>query len=159
MVIPGLFRNAIGIRRISPIVRIGHVAAIPDEPIRTRYGQMEAVLVQAMSIGRLGGSPVLLSVPAARWADNKVRGDPLDQRFYLIRLVHDHFDAQEDDVDAVQDKAGGYVHSGIGVVVPYTRILETLRQDDMERLKNRARARMTLRKGGTGSANRHREDN
>jgi hypothetical protein len=149
VIIPGLFQNTIGTRKISPIIRIGHVAAIPDEPIRTEYGQMDALLIQAMSIGGLSGSPVLLSVPAYRWAHNKTRSDPLDQRFYLIGLVHGHFDAREDDIDAVQHKAGGYVHSGIGVVVPYTRILETIKQDDMERVKNRARARMALRKGGT----------
>jgi hypothetical protein len=33
----GLFRNHRGHERNEPIVRIGHIAAMPDDPVRTEF--------------------------------------------------------------------------------------------------------------------------
>jgi hypothetical protein len=50
--IVGLFRSHYGVERNIPIVRTGHIAAFPEEPVKTKYfGHIDAYLVEAMSIG------------------------------------------------------------------------------------------------------------
>jgi hypothetical protein len=54
----GLFRNHLGRDRNEPIIRVGNIAAMPTDPIRSQvYGDMRAILVEARSIGGLSGSP------------------------------------------------------------------------------------------------------
>jgi hypothetical protein len=54
----GLFSNHYGLKRNIPIVRVGNIAALPDEPIETDWGSVDAYLVEMRSIGGLSGSPV-----------------------------------------------------------------------------------------------------
>jgi hypothetical protein len=69
----GLFRNHLGRDRNEPIVRVGNIAAIPDDPIMTKdYGEMRAVLVEARSIGGLSGSPVFVHLGYSRWKDGEL---------------------------------------------------------------------------------------
>jgi hypothetical protein len=57
--IVGLFRSHYGRERNVPIVRIGNISAMREEPVFTRYaGYIDAYLIEARSIGGLSGSPV-----------------------------------------------------------------------------------------------------
>ena len=61
VVVVGMFRAHTGKRRNIPLVRIGSLAALPEEPVYTKYtGDMEAYLVEMHSIGGLSGSPVYI---------------------------------------------------------------------------------------------------
>ena len=53
-----------------------------------------------------------------------------DPRYFLLGLMHGHFDSPDDgNIDAVDmDVAGrGYVNMGIGIVVPFEKIMEVVR--------------------------------
>ena len=66
VVVIGLFRNHYGHAKNIPIVRIGNLSALPDEPVKTNWGYIEAYLVELHSIGGLSGSPVYIHHPPFR---------------------------------------------------------------------------------------------
>lgn len=124
----GLFSKHTGSEKNLPIIRMGNIAMISDEPVHTSlFGNMEAYLVEMRSIGGLSGSPVFVLkpvpiaiddwlVPTSRW------------RIYLLGLVHGHWDVETEKVgDAMPDNAmKGHVNVGIAMVVPANKILETI---------------------------------
>jgi hypothetical protein len=72
--IVGLFRSHSGHERNRPIVRVGNIAAMRDEPVWTRYaGHTDAYLIEAMSIGGLSGSPVYVHMPPVRSIEGSIR--------------------------------------------------------------------------------------
>lgn len=122
--IVGLFVHHQGSSRNIPIVRVGNIAAMPDEPVLTRKGRIDAYLVEVRSIGGLSGSPVLGSTP---------------RKSGIIGLVHGHFNHRISDIDsAIVDEGVPFteerINAGIAIVVPSDRILETLRSMGVERL-------------------------
>jgi hypothetical protein len=130
----GLFRNHSGRQRNIPIVRIGNIAAMPEEPVSTKLGPMDAYLIEARSIGGLSGSPVFVNFGAWRRQGNQ----HLMHSGYggaLLGLMHGHFDVKDLNSDVVTDEDGSTagIHSGIGVVVPAPKIAETLMQDDLKK--------------------------
>jgi len=134
--IVGLFRKHSGRQRNIPIVRIGNIAAMPEEPIWTKFGWMDAYLIEARSIGGLSGSPVLVNYGIWRTVNGKLRyqaGLP----FGLLGLMHGHFDIEDLNSDVVTDDIANAspegIHTGIGVVVPVSKIRETLMQEDLEK--------------------------
>ena len=122
----GLFVNHYGRDRNVPIVRVGNIAAMPEDRVATRdFGNIEAYLVEARSIGGLSGSPVFVMMGIQRRGGNIVAGSP---QFFLLGLMHGHFDLPQPAVDTVvEDTTGtGNVNVGIGIVVPARQILEVL---------------------------------
>ena len=62
--IVGLFKSHYGKQRNRPIIRIGNVAAMPEEPVYTKYcGYIDAYLIETRSISGLSGSPVFVNDP------------------------------------------------------------------------------------------------
>ncbi|MBI4611961.1 MAG: hypothetical protein HY726_23470 [Candidatus Rokubacteria bacterium] len=133
---PGLFINYFGAERNIPIARIGNIAAMPEEPVQTQMGPMEAYLVEARSIGGLSGSPVFVHLGLARafggevlFAKNVAGSGGI---FYLLGLMHGHYDVtlpvqSEADADALRNEA---INMGIAIVVPVTKIIETVNQPE-----------------------------
>jgi hypothetical protein len=146
----GLFRSHYGVERNIPIVRSGHIAAFPEEPVNTRYcGHIDAYLIEAMSIGGLSGSPVFLVIPPVRLAKVESQEPGLNSRettfthgpaIFLLGLVHGHFDIQNlnDDIATEDDAASGGIHAGIGVVVPVEKILETINESGWAQERKKA---------------------
>jgi len=58
----GLFRSHYGQQRNMPVIRVGNIAAMPEEPIAAKYGKdfIEGYLVEMRSIAGLSGSPVFV---------------------------------------------------------------------------------------------------
>jgi hypothetical protein len=74
VVVTGLFRSHHGQQRNVPITRIGNIAMLDTEPIKTAYcGYIDAYLIEARSIGGLSGSPAFVHLPAIRTIDGKTR--------------------------------------------------------------------------------------
>jgi hypothetical protein len=100
----GLFTRRIGSQRNIPIVRIGNVAALPEELIRTRSGLMKAYLVEMRSIAGLSGSPVFVDLPSAQpmavsagfLHDTRIKPPDPEQinwfQYRFLGLIHGHFD-------------------------------------------------------------------
>jgi hypothetical protein len=89
--IAGLFSSHAGNLRNIPIVRTGHVAALPDEPVCNRDGHlMEGVyLVECRSIGGLSGSPVFYDIYAAKdryLGESRMLRTPIKWR--LMGIMH-----------------------------------------------------------------------
>ena len=147
----GLFRSHHGAQRNRPIVRIGNIAAMPEEPIKTKYNKfVEGYLVEMRSIAGLSGSPVFVDRPAVPpmgfFPDPQFKPDPEQVnwfRYHFLGLIHGHFDVPNplEDIVAEDDSATAGVNTGMGIVIPAQMILDTLYQDDLaqeriELLKN-----------------------
>jgi hypothetical protein len=62
------------------------------------------------------------------------------QAIFLLGLVHGHFDAEGLDGDAVSEdgKHGSGINTGIAVVVPVERIIETINEPEWAEERKRA---------------------
>jgi hypothetical protein len=128
----GLYRQHAGRVRNVPIIRVGNVAAMPEEPVNTRRGSMEAYLVEIRSIAGISGSPVFVSLLEATGASATFHPEA-QKMFFLLGLMHGRWDIRqlapvmfEIDSDYLKQP----LNSGIGVIVPATRILEVINSEE-----------------------------
>ena len=123
----GLFTKLAGSKRNQPIVRTGNIAMMPDEPVPTSRGMLEAYLIEARSIGGLSGSPAFVRTTVQMGLGMT----------YLLGLMHGHWDIPPGAVnDLAEDRdGGGSVNMGIAVVVPARKILEVLNQPGLVELR------------------------
>jgi len=130
VVITGLFAHHFGQRKNIPIVRIGNIAAMPEERLEVKhFGLIEAYLIEARSIGGLSGSPVFAHLGISRMIAGEVRFQYGHPSMCLLGLMHGHYDLQP----AGSSLSAERVNMGIGIVVPATKILEVINQP---RIKN-----------------------
>ena len=139
--ITGLFANYVGDLRNVPIVRVGNLAAYPEERIRVRkFGVMDAYLIEARSIGGLSGSPVFyhghgshVSVyrPFAPYSFSPIATPQpgtdddakVQQSFYLMGIVHGHYIQKENAPDTSRSDIEE-LNTGIAIVVPIAKVLD-----------------------------------
>ena len=123
--ITGLFAHLTGSARNLPIVRIGNIAMMPGEPVPTKeYGDIEAYLIEARSIGGLSGSPVFVRETVSLGIGS----------FHLLGLMHGHWDIPpQSRNDLIQSDGDRYaaVNMGIAIVVPAKKVLEVLNQPQL----------------------------
>ena len=133
---PGMFSNHPGQDRNIPIVRLGNIAAMCEEKVKVGLGEIDAFLVEARSIGGLSGSPIFVSLhnPTPQGGYETGR----ESRFYLLGLMHGHFDLPETaSDDTVADAAGtGWINTGIGIAIPADKILEVLNHPELVKRRN-----------------------
>jgi hypothetical protein len=118
----GLFVPHIGQRRNIPIVRVGNIAAMPQEKVSTKFGKIEA-----RSIGGLSGSPVFVNLSGVRHGNLNLVGP----KFFLLGLMHGHFDSELSRDSRSDLSSLEVVNMGIGVVVPISKVLETINQPNI----------------------------
>jgi hypothetical protein len=137
----GLFRSHSGKQRNIPIIRVGNLATMRGEPVATEFcGETDAYLVEARSIGGLSGSPVFIRAPLWQVRDGGNISINQGPQFYLLGLMHGHFDVtslHEGVVDADEVSPRG-INTGIGVVIPVEKILETIDQPELVELRQKA---------------------
>jgi hypothetical protein len=143
VVITGLFRSHYGQQRNVPITRIGNIAMLNDEPVKTKhYGYVDAYLIEARSIGGLSGSPAFVHLPAIRVMDGKpLRSEKPTFQLYLLGLIHGHFDIEDLNSDVAledQSDATSGINAGIGVVIPVEKIIETIMQPELIEIRQKA---------------------
>lgn len=136
----GLFVNHYGRHRNIPIIRVGNIAAMPEEKVATKdFGFIDAYLVEARSIGGLSGSPVFAYLGHTRYTGGGFSIASGPAVFYLLGIVHGHYDItapDSDDIsqDALQDER---INMGIAIVVPATKIMEVIRQPMVRELEEK----------------------
>lgn len=119
----GLFARHSGLNNNIPIVRVGNIAAMPQEKVRTELGYIDAYLIEARSIGGLSGSPVFVNLSGVRHGNLSLIGP----KFYLLGLMHGHYDS-----DLFRSYPGEgtasieSVNMGIGIVVPIEKVVEII---------------------------------
>lgn len=124
----GLFHHHAGERRNIPVIRVGNIAALAEEKVKTDLGLMEAHLIEARSIGGLSGSPVFLNLGVVRYFGGQMRNAKKDLHHSLFGLIHGHFDENFIAADA-EDAFGvspSRVNTGIAIVAPMEKIFETI---------------------------------
>jgi hypothetical protein len=161
--IPALFTRGTGRRLNLPSVRMGALALMPTEPVRTRSGaveiDMEAYLIEARSLGGLSGAPVFVRA---------AMDGGVSREMQLLGLMHGHWDPPPGAIhDAVTDAAmtgeetgkekAEAVTRGIGLVVPAKKIREALFQAELVDLRARhdravERKRLATRDAGADKA-------
>jgi hypothetical protein len=118
----GLFAHHAGQAIHTPIARIGNLAALPADRVKTALGYAEAYLIEARSVGGLSGSPVFVR-------EETYFGSC---RFPLIGLIQGHFDwkmeAEENDWQPI--------NTGIAVVTPSIKIIDILIQEDCRKTRD-----------------------
>lgn len=146
----GLFHNHHGKQRNIPIVRAGNIAAMPEEKVHTKFGFIDAYLVEARSIGGISGSPVFVY----QGIDRKYSKGTLlagtgerSSTFFLLGLMHGHYNLDllsEDAVD-MDAKAKEVVNLGIAIVVPSEKILEVINQPMIKEEEDKITAEVKAR--------------
>lgn len=127
--ITGLFRHHHGTRRNIPIVRVGNVACLNEEKITTsKYGPIDAYLIESRSIGGLSGSPVFLNLGVVRRLAGTMKFAQEGQVLLLFGLIHGHFENKMKDLDHQSDNdlTPERINTGIAMVVPFQRIVEVM---------------------------------
>lgn len=130
----GLFKSHFGRKRNIPIARVGNISALPGEPIATHYcREISAYLVEARSIAGLSGSPVFAMPELSVVLSRGLNGGKMEkQGTALLGLMHGHFDVRNLNEDVVLDSGPERsIHTGIGVVVPVEKIVETIEHPDL----------------------------
>lgn len=138
--IPGLFSKVQATVRNIPIVRTGTVAMLPDEPVPTKLGDIEAHLIEARSIGGLSGSPVFVRRTLHMGFTDKVtkKYELLGGAgsFYLLGLMHGQWDIDPKMInEPIITHVDGGVNVGIAIVVPARKILEVLHLPELDTLR------------------------
>lgn len=133
--ITGLFLRYSGKEKNIPIIRVGNIAAFPDEEIETRYGKIPLYLLESRSIGGLSGSPVFVHKPGLLF--DKAEGTlSINTDWHrLIGIIHGHWNQKIFRIPqssalsySVQSEA---VNMGIAMITPYDYILEVINHPDL----------------------------
>ena len=132
---PGLFSKHMGEERNIPIVRIGNIAAMPEEKLISKTYCVDAYLVEARSFGGLSGSPVFVHPGLVRI----IEGKPMRYRgttYYLMGLVHGHFETRAVCDEVAEDFSldDDSLNMGIAIVVPVAKIIEVLNHPKLAKL-------------------------
>jgi hypothetical protein len=155
----GVFVSHIGSKRNIPIIRIGNVAAMPEEPIEFFSPTRPAYLIETRSLGGLSGSPVFLHLYPERMRGDRVTmawarpgtelrdGDEIIVPYILIGMVLGTPGSSQylkDFPDSEMPIVDADFNSGISVVLPVKQIIEFLHMPEL--LQERAEAIAARRK-------------
>jgi len=138
--ITGLFSPHYGESSNVPIIRMGNIAVMPEQPIDTGNGPTPAYLIETRSIGGLSGSPVFVNLGLHRWVRGRTVSNPNPPAsLFLLGLMHGHF-ALPSLRDLLPDDPLGRerINMGIGIVVPAVKIAEVLNQESVLEDERRA---------------------
>lgn len=158
--IVGLFAYVQGRRKNVPIVRMGNIAMIADEPIPTERGDAEAYLIESRSIGGLSGSPVFVNEsvwipqdpqrpfvagnrdprPDTPWAGARGKG-------WLFGLIQGHWDVEllADVIEPKDERIRDRINVGIAVVTPAKKIVDVLGHAELAAMRKRDVGILTAR--------------
>jgi hypothetical protein len=142
--ISGLYTSHYGATKNVPIIRVGHLAAMPDELVQTDIGYVEGFLIEVHSIAGLSGSPVFVTPPTLYWDEAKKQTMQLQENAHVpigMLLGHHVIETKGDEifVPGFQSAVAGeppppnQKNTGIGVVVPMERFYEMVESETMQK--------------------------
>jgi hypothetical protein len=126
----GLFSFREGQSKNHPMARIGNIAMIPDERIKTKIGPMDAYLIEARSIGGMSGSPVFVAIKDKPPEDFTIR-----TTWALLGMIHGHWERPPTSLNETT------VNMGIAIVTPAQKILDILNCDEVAEVRREVLAR------------------
>ena len=112
-----------------------------DEKVNTKYGLLDAYLIEARSIGGLSGSPVFVNLGLVRSINGKLVKSPASYGpHYFLGLIHGHWDeavnstpSDTEDIQSVKS-----VNMGIAIVTPGEKILDLLNDARVKDLRDKS---------------------
>lgn len=134
----GLYTSHYGAAKNIPVVRIGHIAAIPDEDVQTEFGSAQGYLVEIKSIAGLSGSPVFITVPPVRIHNGALQSLNHDAAYigigtlvgyHIVQTREDQISVpkfQGDDLPEESKTGADERNTGFAVVIPIERLFEIL---------------------------------
>jgi hypothetical protein len=133
--IVGLFTRFFGRKRLTPIVRTGNIAMMPEDRVPVEgFDPMEAYLAEGRSIGGLSGSPAFVR-NTVKMPMQTAGGKPTAMAglgdSHLLGLVHGHWRIPPN-ATATQAEM---VNMGVSIIVPAKKILETLYNPELVALR------------------------
>jgi hypothetical protein len=136
---PGLFVRHALTAHLDPILRVGTVASMPRDLVKSALGPTHAYLAEVRSIGGFSGSPVFLHMDTwrvtAAMTDDVIPELPVGDAFF--GLIHGHFDTTAtlsgNPLDLTE------VNMGIAVIAPAQRILEVIDQPEVEKMRKKSK--------------------
>jgi hypothetical protein len=158
----GLYATHYGLQRNEPIVRIGHVAAIPNEPVFSNFGLAKGFLIEVHSIMGLSGSPVYWTIPPVRVAGKKIQYLRIPQYILLGIFIGYHLTNIRNDQIVVPDVQsepkwqfgkeppkgwGEEQRTGFGVVLPIAYIFAIIESEMMQSVLKKSFAEWRERTG------------
>jgi hypothetical protein len=157
----GLFTEHYGKYLNVPIVRAGIIASCPPDPVKTRVGMAHAYLADIVSIGGHSGSPVFTHDADTAdlfysGTDNRSPILVYDENTFLVGLMQGHWREASDPTmlnedapfeatqDVEWDTDRERRHTGISIIIPSDRILETLNQREFVEMRETEKQRLEL---------------
>jgi hypothetical protein len=163
----GLFTSHYGNIHNIPILRIGYIAALPDENelVYTDTGFVKAYLVETRSIGGLSGSPVFFY---DYWCGYNMPW-PIPEGLLgscFLGVMRGRFNIREGTDVVVGDSESDALNSGIGIVTPVEYIINLLnspqlmeeRENIVNKLKKESMYRPTSINPSNQENPKHKED-
>jgi hypothetical protein len=132
LVVTGLFTRHYGQSRNRPIVRMGNIAAMPDEPIKTPAGDVRAYIAEMRSIGGLSGSPVFVRLGPNR--PNRPDGVPGQPYYFLLGQIRGHWDAMGNFGQELNQE----INMGMALITPVADLLSVLHGDALVAKRKKA---------------------
>jgi hypothetical protein len=157
-----LYTSHYGHARNAPVVRIGHLAALPEEKVMTDVGYVHAYLIECHSIAGLSGSPVYLTIPRMRMKDGKLQY--AKEGFYLplgILIGHHMIKSRESELavpqfqqipeererDDSDEMPLDERRTGFAVVLPINHIFDMFESEELKKLFGRAASEEMAKSG------------
>jgi hypothetical protein len=145
----GLYTTHYGHARNAPVVRIGHIAALPNEKVMTDVGYVHAYLIECHSIAGLSGSPVYVTIPRIRIRDGEIQH--YEDAYYLplgILIGHHMIRSKEAELavpqfqqqpeDRGEDESNEMPlderRTGFAVVLPIQHVFQIFESDLMKKI-------------------------
>jgi len=160
VLVVGVYTSHFGSVKNIPIVRTGHIAAMPQEKVRTNIGYVTGYLIEVHSIAGLSGSLVYLAVPTTRVKDNKfeyMQGDAVPIPIGIL-IGHHVIETKEDEIlvpkfqnDAeFEAKNSGLEErrTGFAVVVAIENLFDYMETEKVQELLKRSAEALSSKKSG-----------
>jgi hypothetical protein len=143
----GLYTTHYGHIRNIPVVRIGHIAALPEELVMTNRGYVPGYLIECHSIAGLSGSPVYLTVPDVKSINGEIK--ILTEAAYIplgILIGYHVIEGKDDSIVVPQfqqppekrtyNASTGFDErrTGFGVVIPIQFVYEIFDGEQMQKI-------------------------
>jgi len=145
----GLFTSHYDTIHNMPIVRMGNIAAFPEDKIFTDTGHVKGYLIETHSIGGLSGSPVFIN--RSSW------GSIAEMKDYHVHcmclgMMRGRLNTQDANDVVAGNSVADTINTGIGIVVPAKVIMNFIkdrpefveqREETVEQLKKKTHFRPT----------------
>jgi len=138
----GAFLSRVGQTKNIPIIRVGNIAALADEPVVTRVGEQDAYLVECRSVMGLSGSPVFVHYEGPHQQMMRPGMNLMHltgRQFFLLGVMHGHYPTRDDElVREIEGLGAQQLNTGIAVVVRVERLIDLLNREDLRRVREEA---------------------